>query len=112
MFTDVYTDWNNEEPRASEPGLQADPLGLKNCLRIYPHDDNQGGFFVCVMEKVYDEEEEGLIYDDDYKMDAWNNHNVRQPEIMDDLNDFVSELERAIKEQEDLTGIKDDGVDI
>jgi len=50
------------------------------------------------MEKVYDEEEEGLIYDDDYKMDAWNNHNVRQPEIMDDLNDFVSELERAIKE--------------
>lgn len=48
------------------------------------------------MEKIYDEDD-GIIYDDDYSMDAWSNPKVRQKEIIDDLNDFVNELEQAIK---------------
>ena len=63
---------------------------------------------MAVIEKIFDEDE-GIIYDDDYKMDAWSNPNVRQKEIMDDLNDFVSEFEEAIKQQEKETGEKDDG---
>lgn len=31
---------------------------------------------------------------------------------MDDLDDFVTELEKAIKQQEEETGEKDDGVGI
>ena len=77
-------------------------------MRFYPHDDNQGGFFVAVIEKIFDADE-GIVYDDDYKMDAWSNPNVRQKEIMDDLNDFVTEFEQAIKQQEEETGEKDDG---
>jgi len=91
MFTDTYTDYNNDEDNVTK----IDPLGLKHCLRFYPHDDNQGGFFVCVIEKILDEEE-GIIYDDDYSMDAWSNPNVRQKDIIDDLDDFVQDFKKAI----------------
>mmetsp|Transcript_17005 Transcript_17005/g.26223 ORF Transcript_17005/g.26223 Transcript_17005/m.26223 type:complete len:476 (-) Transcript_17005:292-1719(-) len=111
MFTDTYTDLNNEEGRAGNTSLHSDPLGLKNCMRFYPHDDNQGGFFVCVMEKIWDEDD-GIIQDDDYTMDAWNNPKIRQKEIIDDLDDFVNDFEKAIRKQEELTGEKDDGVEL
>ena len=107
MFTSTYTDFNNDEDRIGKPELHADPLNLKKCMRFYPHDDNQGGFFVCVFEKILDEEE-GLIFDDDYTMDAWSNPKVRQKEIMDDLHDFVADFEKSLKEQEEATGEKMD----
>ena len=53
MFTSTYTDFNND---GRTPDLHDDPLGLKHCMRFYPQDDNQGGFFVCVMEKIFDDE--------------------------------------------------------
>ena len=111
MFCDPYTTLNNEGERANSEEMHSDPLGLKHCMRFFPHDDNQGGFFVCVMEKILDEED-GLIYDDEYKMDAWNNPKIRQKEIIDDLDDFVKDFEKAIKEQEATTGEKDDGVEL
>jgi hypothetical protein len=107
MFTSTYTDFNNDEDRIDNPELHSDPLGLKNCLRFYPHDDNQGGFFVCVMEKILDEDE-GLIFDDDYSMDAWSNPKVRQKDIIEDLHDFVADFEKSMKEQEAATGEKMD----
>ena len=76
MFTSTYTDFNNDEVRHGKPELHDDPLGLKHCMRFYPHDDNQGGFFVAVMEKIYDEDE-GIVHDDTYTMDAWTNSKVR-----------------------------------
>ena len=60
------------------------------------------------MEKILDEEE-GIIWDDSYQMDAWDNPNVRQKEIIDDLDNFVKDFEKAIREQEALTGEQDDG---
>lgn len=59
MFTSTYTEFNND---GRTRDLHQDPLGLKHCMRFYPHDDNQGGFFVCVMEKILDEDE-GIIHD-------------------------------------------------
>jgi 16S rRNA C967 or C1407 C5-methylase (RsmB/RsmF family) len=47
MFSDVYTKANNVKGAKQE-----DPLNLKRCLRLYPHDDNQGGFFCAVFEKT------------------------------------------------------------
>lgn len=111
MFNHTYTDFNNDEDRFGNPKDHVDPLGLKNCMRFYPHDDNQGGFFVCVMEKIYDEED-GLILDSDYKHDPWTNPMVRQKDINDDLNDFVKEFEQIIKKQEEETGEKDDGEEL
>ena len=45
-------------------------------------------------------------------MDAWSNPKVRQKDIMEDLDDFVKDLEKAIHEQEEVTGEKDDGVEL
>jgi 16S rRNA C967 or C1407 C5-methylase (RsmB/RsmF family) len=47
MFADPYTK-ENFDPDRSSPDMKLDPLNLKRCLRIFPHDDNQGGFFVAV----------------------------------------------------------------
>lgn len=74
MFTDTYTMFNNEEDRPE--GLKDDPLNLKRCLRIFPHDANQGGFFVAVFTKILDNHE-GFIYDDMYQMNAWDDPRVK-----------------------------------
>jgi len=95
MFTNTYTELNNEEGIKNNESLMSDPLNLRKCMRFYPHDDNQGGFFVCVMEKIYDEDE-GIIYDDDYKLDAWSNSNVRQKDIIEDLHEFVNDFEKSV----------------
>jgi len=34
MFSDTYTFFNNEEGRKEH----ADPLNLRRCIRIFPHD--------------------------------------------------------------------------
>ena len=57
------------------------------------------------MEKILDEGE-GLIFDDDYSMDAWANPKVRQKDIIEDLHEFVSDFEKQMREQEELTGEK------
>jgi hypothetical protein len=80
MFQETYTLFNNEVDR-TEDDLKYDPLNLKRCMRIYPHDDNQGGFFVAVFTKVMDDKE-GLVYDELYEMDAWEDPNVRQKPIL------------------------------
>lgn len=44
-------------------------LGIEHCMRVYPHDQNTGGFFVAVLEKKgdvrlegIDEKEKGMAY--------------------------------------------------
>jgi len=70
MFSDAYTFFNNEEGRT--PENHSDPLNLKRCLRLFPHDDdNQGGFFVAVFTKILDDPSEGFVYDEMYQMNMW-----------------------------------------
>ena len=38
MFTDPYTQFNNEEDRTED--MKHDPLNLRRCMRVFPHDDN------------------------------------------------------------------------
>jgi hypothetical protein len=71
MFSEEYTFKNNKF------ASQLDPLNLKRCLRLYPQDDNQGGFFVCVIEKTEDIKNGGDIIDHSYSKDAWTDSNVR-----------------------------------
>lgn len=74
MFTDTYTMFNNESDRADD--MKNDPLNLRRCMRFFPHDNNQGGFFVAVFTKILDDHE-GFIYDDMYKMNAWTDPRVK-----------------------------------
>ena len=104
MFTDEYTFFNNEEER--KDGQHSDPLNLKNCLRLFPHDgDNMGGFFVAVFEKILDDPADGFVYDELYQMNPWENHNVVQKGIMDDIKDFVEEYEKGLEEYEKQKGV-------
>ena len=79
MFTSPYTQINTTSDRPEDE--KYDPLNLRRCLRILPHDDNQGGFFVAVFTKVLDEHE-GFIHDDLYQMNAWDNPRVKQKPIL------------------------------
>ena len=74
MFSTPSTTINNDPDLTPEE--IHDPLNLKRCLRIFPHDDNQGGFFVAVFEKILDTQE-GLVNDEMYEMNAWDDPNVR-----------------------------------
>lgn len=90
MFTDTYTMFNNESDRTDEN--KSDPLNLRRCMRFFPHDNNQGGFFVAVFTKILDEHE-GFIYDDMYSMNAWSDSRIKQKPILEDLRDFAEEFE-------------------
>lgn len=43
------------EPTAEE----AESFNLKNCIRVYPHKQNTGGFFITVFEKI--EDDQGVV---------------------------------------------------
>ena len=53
--------------------IEKDPLNLKRCIRLYPHDDNQGGFFVALFVRLGDHDKK---IDGDMG-DAWNNSKIR-----------------------------------
>eukprot|EP00835_Amoeboradix_gromovi_P001039 NODE_41_length_29768_cov_0.533924.p2 type:complete len:578 gc:universal NODE_41_length_29768_cov_0.533924:1158-2891(+) len=45
---------DNEKINGLLPGMDILEYGLHECLRIYPHDNNTGAFFVCLLEKTAD----------------------------------------------------------
>ncbi|KAL0227549.1 hypothetical protein RCL1_003693 [Eukaryota sp. TZLM3-RCL] len=45
------------------PPQNVDDLPLENCLRIYPHDQDTGGFFVAVFEKISELPDESKFYE-------------------------------------------------
>jgi len=114
MFHDVYTYLNNQKTLLHNK--QADPYGLRRCMRFYPHDDNQGGFFVAVFEKLV-HDKSGIVHDSSYQMNAWENEKVRQKDVLTELEEFATWFEDAQKkhyeekkvpkeEQEDLGLLK------
>jgi hypothetical protein len=78
MFHPVYTLQNNQQVA----NLMQDPLKLQRAMRLYPHDDNQGGFFVAVFEKFADTPN-GYTMDSNYEADPWLNPHVRQQNLLD-----------------------------
>jgi hypothetical protein len=52
---------------------------------MYPHDDNQGGFFVAVLERHSK---------DDDEVDAWGYSKTKQKPILDELEEFSKWYER------------------
>ncbi len=81
-----------------------DPLNLSRCMRFYPHDDNQGGFFVAVFQK-FNDIPSGIIQDTTMSMDAWTNPNVRQGSMLDELSSFAKWFEEEQKKNYDKEGV-------
>jgi multisite-specific tRNA:(cytosine-C5)-methyltransferase len=46
-------------PRTAWPCGQEKAMGLEHAMRVYPHHQNTGGFFVCVLELEGERDEEG-----------------------------------------------------
>ena len=84
-----------------------DPLNLSRCMRFYPQDDNQGGFFVAVFEK-FNDEASGTNHDKSGTMDAWSNPNVRQGNVLDELSEFAKWFEEEQKKVYDKEGVPED----
>ena len=66
-------------------------------MRFYPQDDNQGGFFVAVFEKLADMGTGGQITDKEHAMDAWSNKHVRQKDMLSEIDDFAKWFEQEQK---------------
>ena len=45
-------------------------------------------------------------------MDAWNNPKIREKDIIGGLEEFANDFEKVIREQEEISGEKDDGEDL
>ena len=103
MFHEDYTYHNNAKGRK----VMKDPLNLSRCMRFYPHDDNQGGFFVAVFQKFSDVPS-GIIQDKTMAMDAWSNPNVRQGDMLDELSSFAKWFEEEQKNNYDKEGVPED----
>jgi hypothetical protein len=65
-------------------------------MRLYPHDDNQGGFFCAVFEKTETIGRGGTALDNTYTKDAWEDESVRQKPMVDELLDFASWYEKKL----------------
>lgn len=74
MFHEVYTDQNHQQE------LPADPLHLSRCIRLYPHDDNQGGFFVALFVRLADDPSPS-----ESNEDPWINEKLRLKPVLEDL---------------------------
>ncbi|ORZ03789.1 S-adenosyl-L-methionine-dependent methyltransferase [Syncephalastrum racemosum] len=68
-YIDSVDDLTEEDARLKSifPPVNAEKLHLERCLRIYPHMQDTGGFFVAVFEKVKPFTREDKLIDDQIK---------------------------------------------
>ncbi|UZJ52872.1 hypothetical protein CBS101457_002192 [Exobasidium rhododendri] len=56
-WEDLDVSFRDKVPKTQWPAGDEETLHLDRCMRIYPHDQNTGGFFVAVLEKRVEGEE-------------------------------------------------------
>ena len=76
-------------------------------MRFFPQDDNQGGFFVAVFEKL-SADDTGVVEDPTLYENPWINESVRQKPMLDELEEFARWFEHEYKAQCDRDGIPED----
>ena len=91
MFHDIYT-YKNNHPTALFKFT--DPLNLRNCIRIYSHDNNSDCFFIAVIHKKNNFSNENHINNNHYSIPLNEN---KMKTIGEDLEDFI-----------DFLGLEDD----
>ena len=88
MFDEIYTMKNHKVTR--EEDIE-DPLHLKRCMRIFPQQQNTGGFFLAGLTKKRVEGE--IIFDELYEMDPYTNKNVRQRSMQEEADLFEKKMQ-------------------
>ena len=92
MFNEIYT-YKNNHPTALF--TFTDPLNLRNCIRIYSHDNNSDCFFIAVIHKKGDNDVNFNINKRDYSIPL---NEKRMKTIGEDLDDFIDFLGLEKKE--------------
>ena len=91
MFHEIYTHKNNHPTALFK---FTDPLNLRNCIRIYSHENNSDCFFIAVIHKKNN-------INNDLKNNNYNfplNEN-KMKTIGEDLEDFIDFLGLEDKEK-------------
>ena len=86
MFNDIYTYKNNH------PGALfsfTDPLNLRNCIRIYSHDNDSDCFFIAVIHKKKDFGINNITNKHEYSVPL---NEKKMKTIGEDLDDFIDFL--------------------
>ena len=86
MFNEIYTYKNNH------PGALftfTDPLNLRNCIRIYSHDNDSDCFFIAVIHKKKDFGKNNIIHKHEYSVPL---NEKKMKTIGEDLDDFIDFL--------------------
>ena len=99
MFHDIYT-YKNNHPTALFKFT--DPLNIRNCLRVYSHDNNSDCFFIAVIHKknVFKKENER---ENNYSVPLNENKMKTIGEDLEDFMDFLGiENDEKNKEENDI----------
>ena len=91
MFHDIYT-YKNNHPTALFKFT--DPLNLRNCIRVYSHENNSDCFFIAVIHKKNNFSNETHIKNNHYSVPL---NEEKMKTIGEDLEDFM-----------DFLGLEDD----
>ena len=100
MFHDIYT-YKNNHPSALFKFT--DPLNLRNCVRVYSHENNSDCFFIAVIHKKNDFRNENHIKSNHYNIPL---NETKMKTIGEDLEDFMDFL--GIEDDEKNNNIKED----
>lgn len=96
MFNDIYT-FKNNHPTALFSFT--DPLNLRNCIRIYSHDNNSDCFFISVIHKKKDFDENINVNKRDYSVPL---NEKRMTTIGEDLDNFIDYLGLEKEEKNEI----------
>ena len=80
MFHEIYTKENHESNVYC-----SDPLNLRRCVRIYSHQNNSGSFFIAILRKKENTQQEK---ESDYSIPLQPNE-IKEKTIGEDLDDFL-----------------------
>ena len=108
MFHDIYTYKNNH------PGPLfsfTDPFNLRNCIRIYSHENNSDCFFIAVIHKKKDFEKKHPINKNNYSIPLNEKKMKTIGEDLDDFIDFLG-LEKESKNEDDNNNNNDNDIKI
>ena len=100
MFHDIYT-YKNNHPSALFKFT--DPLNLRNCIRVYSHDNNSDCFFIAVIHKINEFRNETHIKNEHFNIPL---NESKMKTIGEDLEDFMDFL--GLEDEEKINNDKED----
>lgn len=82
------------------PPVEGEDFNLEDCIRVYPHQQNTGGFFITVLEKIGEEEEQPKSKK--AKIESTTPAAPKKEKLSNTSNDSAEPFNFLAKDQEEL----------